>query len=263
MGTKCAPTFANIFMGSLEEDFLNQTENLGNPMPLLWLRYIDDILVIWPHSKSEFFDFFNQLNDYHPTIKYTYELSDQKINFLDITIFKGKRFLEQHILDLAPFFKSTNKMQYLHFDSCHPPHTFKGLILGEAIRMLRASSDPTIYADTILTIKKALLARKYPPKLIDRTLKKIKYNDRLNRLQHYNTKKPFPGTGCADLRIPFNPKKPPNRVQAALPILTNNQPIRSVLTYSKNKHVSNFIVSSLVKGAPTTKITNICQQQDH
>ena len=138
MGTKCAPTFANIFMATIEEDFLETIKNQGNPLPSVWIRYIDDIFLIWPHSQNLFLTFFNQLNNFHPTIKYTYELSHQSVHYLDITIFKGKRFADSHILDIAPYFKPTNRFQYLHFDSCHPSHTFKGLILGEAIRILRA-----------------------------------------------------------------------------------------------------------------------------
>ena len=208
-------------------------KNQGNPLPSVWIRYIDDIFVIWPHSQNLFLQFFNELNNFHPTIKYTHELSNQSVNFLDITIFKGKRFSDSHILDLAPYFKPTNRFQYLHFDSCHPSHTFKGLILGEAIRMLRASSDPTIFADAILVIKNALIDRKYPVKLINKTLKQITYKDRPKRLQQHDFKKLFPPPGYADFRIPFNPKIPPNRVQAALPQITNNQPIGSVLTYMK------------------------------
>ena len=149
MGTKCAPTFANIFMGSIEEDFLELIQNQGNPMPSVWIRYINDIFVIWPHSEEQFLEFFNKLNDHHATIKYTHEISNQAVYFLDINIFKGKRFSDLHTLDIATHFKPINQFQYLHFGSCHLPHTFKGLILGEAIRMLRASSDPIIFAEAI------------------------------------------------------------------------------------------------------------------
>ena len=176
------------------------------------------------------------------------------MDFLDI--FKGKRFSDLHILDIATRFKLTNRFQYLHFGSCHLPHTFKGLILSEAIRMLKASSDPIIFAEAILIIKKGLIARSYPLKLINKTLKQITHKDGPKRIQQQNIKKMFPGTGCADLRIPFYPNKPPNSVQAALPTITKDQPIRSVLTYSRNKYVSNHTISSRIKVAPTTKITN-------
>ena len=128
-------------MGNIEEEFLEMVENQGNPKPTVWMRYINDVLVIWSHSKNLFREFFNKLNNFHPTIKYTYELSNQAVNFLDITIFKGKRFSDLHI-------------QYLHFDSCHPPHTFKGLILGKAIRLLRASRDPTSLPKPFLSSRK-------------------------------------------------------------------------------------------------------------
>ena len=39
MGTKMAPTYANLFMGHLEEQLLDQT----TLKPLIWFRFIDDI----------------------------------------------------------------------------------------------------------------------------------------------------------------------------------------------------------------------------
>ncbi len=44
MGTSVAPTWANLFMGKLETAALNSWR--GTP-PLLWLRYIDDILTLF------------------------------------------------------------------------------------------------------------------------------------------------------------------------------------------------------------------------
>ena len=43
MGTKMAPSYANLFMDRFERAFLAQ-----EPIqPLVWKRYIDDILCIW------------------------------------------------------------------------------------------------------------------------------------------------------------------------------------------------------------------------
>ena len=156
-------------------------------MPTLWVGFIDDIFVIWSHSKEKFLDFFNQLNAYHPTIKYTYEISNQSVLFLDINIHKGKSFAQSYILDIVPHFKPTNQLQYLHFHSCHTPCTFKGLILGEAIHMLRGSSDPITYAESIEIIKKALIARSYPIKLMNKTLR-ITDKDRPKLLQQRSSR---------------------------------------------------------------------------
>ena len=178
MGSKCAPTFANLLMESLEQEFLDSILEKVTPQPTLWIRFIDDIFVIWPDTRATFLDFFDALNSHHPNISYTHELTTSSIAFLDLTIYKGHRFAESGILDIAPYFKPTNKFQYLHHQFCHPPSTFKGLILGEAIRMLRASSDPITFAQSLETIKDALTTRHYPIKLINKTLKNITYNDR-------------------------------------------------------------------------------------
>ena len=59
MGTKCAPSSANIFMGWFDEQFI---------FPLLtnssdfYLRFIDDIIAIQNGTKTEFDDFFKKIN---------------------------------------------------------------------------------------------------------------------------------------------------------------------------------------------------------
>ena len=87
MGTKMAPSYANIFMAELEERLL-----ANYPIqPFLWKRYIDDILCIWPGPPSELKKFIEYLNKAHPTIKFTFECSTQSVDFLDLTIYKGPR----------------------------------------------------------------------------------------------------------------------------------------------------------------------------
>ena len=49
MGTKMAPSFANIFMGALEQTLLSSSPN--HLIPLLWKRFMDDI---WTHSEESF-----------------------------------------------------------------------------------------------------------------------------------------------------------------------------------------------------------------
>ena len=46
MGTRVAPAYANLFMARLEEKFLADSEYT---LPL-YLRYIDDIFLIFPYS---------------------------------------------------------------------------------------------------------------------------------------------------------------------------------------------------------------------
>ena len=85
MGAKMAPGYANLFMGKLEEK-LNE---LGKPHVMLQKRFIDDIIVIWTGSASEFITYMNTINQLHHTIKFTYELIETELTFLDITLYKG------------------------------------------------------------------------------------------------------------------------------------------------------------------------------
>ena len=77
---------------------------------------------------------------YHPTIKFTAEISVTEITFLDTCIYKGDRFKSKSSLDVRMHFKPTEAFQYMiytHFSSCHSPGVKKGFIKGEALRILR------------------------------------------------------------------------------------------------------------------------------
>ena len=47
MGTRMAPSYANIFMGHLEQSFLQTHPQ----QPLSWWRYIDKVFLIWTHGE--------------------------------------------------------------------------------------------------------------------------------------------------------------------------------------------------------------------
>ena len=166
MGTKMATSYANLFMAELEEKLL-----ANYPIkPILWKRYIDDILCIWPGPPSELDRFMKYLNQSHPTIKFTHESSTLSVDFLDLTIYKGLRHTTSLILDIAPFFKSTNKFQYLEYSSAHPIGTFASLTKGELTRLLRACSDRETYKKVSDKLLLALTERGYPKHLLRKTL---------------------------------------------------------------------------------------------
>ena len=76
--------------------------------------------------------FIEEANNFHPTIKFTAEISE--IAFLDTIVFKGERLSEKSILDI----KITETFQYTHFTSYHPPGVIikRGFIKGETVRLL-------------------------------------------------------------------------------------------------------------------------------
>ena len=82
IGTKFAPPYACIFMDKVEIDFL-ETQVVK---PLVWLRYIDDIFFIWNESEEKLDEFLENLNNFHPNLKFTSEKSKKSVNFLDVKV---------------------------------------------------------------------------------------------------------------------------------------------------------------------------------
>ena len=85
MGTKCYPSYVNIFMGIFEEKFIYP---LVNNITRLYLRFIDDILIIWTGTLEQLLEFKQRINKVHPSIKFNLKFWNKKINILDTVVYK-------------------------------------------------------------------------------------------------------------------------------------------------------------------------------
>ena len=85
----------------------------------------------------------SNINQIHPTMKFTYEISDTKLTFLDVTLYKGERFESTNTLDLKTHIKATNKL-YVHSTSYHPPATIKAIAKGETDTQEPAQTKPNL-----------------------------------------------------------------------------------------------------------------------
>ncbi|KAG1658491.1 hypothetical protein GQR58_022937 [Nymphon striatum] len=87
MGLPLGPTFANIFLSFHEKVWLEDCPPSFKPS--FYRRYVDDTFLLFT-NKLHIEPFLNYLNSKHPNIKFTSECeSDNKINFLDLTIHKS------------------------------------------------------------------------------------------------------------------------------------------------------------------------------
>ena len=85
MGITMVPALASIVVAHYEEEHLVKLHQ----QPLVWKRYIDNVLTIWPHFKQDFLEFFHGLNLVHSNLRFTMEISYISIQFLDLTTSKG------------------------------------------------------------------------------------------------------------------------------------------------------------------------------
>ena len=120
MGSPLSPAVANIFMESLEERALNTT----TLKPSMWIRYVDDTFVIWPHGDAELERFHQYLNQQNPSIKFTMdEERENQLPFLDVLV---KR--EDNHLRTSVYRKPTHTNRYINFNSHHHSRVLRGTI---------------------------------------------------------------------------------------------------------------------------------------
>ena len=173
MGTKLAPSYANIFMGELETKTLESYDK----KPLLWVRFIDDIFCIWTHGEQELIKFHEHLNSFHESIKYTIEHSYEKVVFLDTWVKKLKDIL---IVEL--YTKPTDTHNYLHFTSSHPKHTKRAGPYSQFLRIRRNCTLQSDYIKHSLKMKRHYLERGYPEQLIEDSRRQALIKSRIDLL---------------------------------------------------------------------------------
>ena len=130
IGTKCAPSYAILFLAAFEEWLLEESQY----KPWLWWRYIDDVFLVWTHGEEKLLEFVDFLNSAHHSIKFTVEYSKETVNFLDVQVIKQGNKI---VTDLCT--KPTDT--HHHHSSWHPGHTKKGIPYGQALRIRRICSE--------------------------------------------------------------------------------------------------------------------------
>ena len=165
MGSSMAPSYASLFTGKLENDFLNARVL----KPTLWLRFLDDIFMIWDHSLNELHSFIDTINNLHPCIKFTHTISQKSVTFLDVKVSK------EESLDICTdvFEKETNIHQYLDYTSCHPKKCKDSIPYSQAKRYRRITSDDNKFHSSLDKLRSYFQARYYPNTMIDSAFEKV------------------------------------------------------------------------------------------
>lgn len=248
MGTRVAPSYANIFMGRLESQLLRQS-----PLqPLSWFRFIDDIDMKWCHGRDSLDRFLELANAFHPTIKFTTEISNEKHVFLD-TVSK----LVENKIDVDLYTKPTDTHQYLLPSSCHPKHICKNIPYSMALRIRRICSDTATFEARARELACQLRGRGYKQNDIDAAIEKVKDLDRTSLLS-YTTKE-----DTTAQRVPFvvtfHPDLPPirNIIDKHWPTIESSErlakmfPQKPVVAYRRPKSLRDLLVRAKLK--PSTR----------
>jgi hypothetical protein len=119
-GSSLSSIMSNIFMDHFEKLVLDSAQH----KPSLWLRYVENMFLVWPHGSERLQNFLSQINSLRPSIPFTMEIDSYSARpFLDVL------FIRKHTtLATKAYRKPSHIGQYLNFNSNHPPHVKRGLI---------------------------------------------------------------------------------------------------------------------------------------
>nr|XP_054772286.1 uncharacterized protein LOC129280268 [Lytechinus pictus] len=230
MGSPLSPIIANIFM----EHFEHQALKTADKPPSLWLRYVDDTFVIWPHSTPDLHQFLNHLNHQHPSIKFTMETQrDDSIPFLDVRITKTPSGFPSHQVYRKPFHTD----RYLNFRSHHHPSVHQS-VARTLIRRAHQLSDKAHLQQELKHVTNALTTINHYPR------RRINTQPSSHQPNTNSTENPSETKPIATIALPYIGKTS-HRLQRILHsanILVRHQSSRklhSILHSHKDKHPSN------------------------
>lgn len=83
MGTKFAPSYANLFMGNFEKIMIQLPRWTNNIV--CYKRYIDYLFFIWKGDKEEFDFFVQYLNNNEWGLTFTSNISQTNLEYLDLS----------------------------------------------------------------------------------------------------------------------------------------------------------------------------------
>ena len=105
------------------------------------LRCIDDIFCIWTHGEDKLKVFLENLNQFHPNIKFTHESSTESVPFL-------------YLLG----------------------HTKGSIVYSQSLRVSRVGSHEADFRKHTTEMKSWFLKRGYPNDVIQKERKKVKFS---------------------------------------------------------------------------------------
>jgi hypothetical protein len=218
MGTNVAPPYANIFVWAC----MTQWRQTYGSQLLLEKRLIDDILLI----VSSDTDSAQCLQDLQAAIgiNLTWEISQQSVDFLDLTIFKGNRFQQTGIMDSRVYQKPLNKYLYLPFKSAHTHAMKRAFIKGELIRYRRNCSSEFDFNNCCKLFFKRLRARGFPHSFLMSAFAQVSYADRTPHPATSTAKQPPDPSQCRNKPLVFKtritPQLRPAEIREALTLTT-------------------------------------------
>ena len=258
MGTKCAPSYANIFMGMFEERHIYPriTEKTR-----IFLRYNDDLFFIWTGTEKLLLRFLEEINNIHPTIKFDSKFSKDEINFLDLTIYKDSNGK----LATKVYTKPTDRQSYLYRTSAHPEHLKKSIPYGQALRLKKICTTEVEIKHACDQLTDKMTRRGYKENEIREQILRASQQNRDTLLQ-YKERTPLQKMPCV---VTYNQQLPPIKeaIDKHWDILKIDPKLRTVfsdkpfMAFKRNKNLRDIIGQKTVLNDKVRRHKDIATQK--
>ena len=176
MGARFSVKFANVYMHVFLTKFFH--EYPGEVPPLL-ARLVDDLFLLWNTNIETINTFITALNSYHPSIKFTANISNKEIQFLDTIVYKKDNQLYTKL-----YVKPSDNQQYLHYNRSHPVHIKHAIPFSQAIRYRRIITEEEELNASLTCLKQKFVDRAYPEDVVNKQIDRIRHIKRQDTLTY-------------------------------------------------------------------------------
>ena len=233
MGTKMGPNYANLFVGYVEEQIFNQFDG---PKPELFGRYIDDCLGATSCTKEE-------LEQFIAFVKFTWEISETSVTFLDINI-----SVQDNKLATSVHYKPTDSHSYLLYSSSHPSHVKDSIPYSQFLRLRRLCSEDSDFNSKCDEMSNFFSERGYSDSILSKALNRVQNVNRESALE--------PSASDNEERIHFTLTFHPNNLAARNVVLRNFKILQSdpetapifpnppLVSFERDRNLRNSLVRS-------------------
>ena len=243
MGTRVAPTYANLFMALFEEKYTYT----HNSKPRKWFRFIDDIWGIYKGNRESFKKFNSDINSIHPSITFSGEFSEMEVDFLDVATYRKNSRVYSKL-----FCKPTDSHSYLEFNSCHPPNNKTSIPYSQFLRIRRNCTEWEFFIQNGLKLAAYFSMRGYLTNLVRDAFLKVNALTRKEILFSDNNKASDDKTKKLFLILDYNPSLPPIKewLLELWPIPYKSSgtrklvDVKPIVGYRKPRNLKEFLISS-------------------
>ena len=165
MGSPLAPTLANFFLGHIEKKLMSNCND--EVKPKLYVRYVDDIFVVFS-SSVDYKPFFDILNAQHSNLRFTVELGDKDLTFLDTQV-----SIENGNFESWVYRKPTNTHVILNQCALCPMEWKKGLVKCFLHRAWTICSNYKRLHEEIVILRDIFVRNGYAVSFFDRIVNRF------------------------------------------------------------------------------------------